>query len=168
MDEAQAVRDFLELAKGPVSVQEIEKETGVEHRRGVLDQLVRNGVLREFWALAPGRPGKPFKEYGLSENINAILRTVFQYLTETPKRIEQLAEESGHKLTYKKDTHYALTFLVDHGEVMPFFDLNPRADCKVCRYLEYCKEQHRKGERKPLNAAVCNGFISTWEEKKNA
>jgi hypothetical protein len=167
MNEAQAIREFLETEGKPISVKEIEEKTGVDYRHGPFPEMLKNGTLREWWSLNPHGAGKPFEEYGMSENVNAILRGVFQFLTKKPARIEKITVESGRKLLYKKDVHYALTSLMDYGEVMIGFDLEPANDCAICYNKPYCDKQQREYSP-PRDTAHCNNFVSTWEEKKNA
>jgi hypothetical protein len=160
VNEIRIIRDFLESVKKPVSIKEIEKATGINYRSSPIPQLLRNNVLREWWGLNPGRSGKPFEEYNLSDYVKSTLRWIA--LTKEPKRIEQIASESEHHVNVK-DAHYALVNLFDSGEVMVYYDLEPKSNCDICHNREYCREQKSKGDKKALDATRCNNFISEWK-----
>jgi hypothetical protein len=148
MFSTEKVREFIGTAKKPVSITEIINETGASFNETRIPEMVRNGVLLEFWKLEK----KPSLPIGISDMVRGDLQKILPYLEKqtTPVRLEKITVDCGFNLSHDKGVHYALSQV---KEATQYFALAPANDCNLCHNLLNCKKLKQKLDPR------CNGFI---------
>ncbi|MDR2741739.1 MAG: hypothetical protein LBB98_06245 [Treponema sp.] len=159
-DTERRIVDFLGKEKKPVSMARLEEEAGASHNGREVAALLRERILREYWELPKGRPGKlDYPDLTDTEKYNLGKIIPLLEKAKTPVRLDRLTEELRGQSITDRDIHYVLSGLARHGEAIQFFDLNPRSDCGICFYHDECVKAKKK-----LNPWLCQLFVSDWRE----
>ena len=148
-------RTYLEEAKLPVSLKEIQEKTGII--KNDLSTLERNGVINVSYRLTdPNAPLESYlKIFYAGGPYPSRVEKIIKFMLKAPDRIIRKDEICDSLAISLEDGRYVFGTFETYDLVETFYSTVPDNSCEICVHREKC--------RRDIKAAACQLFCDDWK-----